>query len=485
MCTVAPVMVTRTSPPRPASGLSALIKRLLASSRAPVLGLVIVSILSLGARSLLLDEPCQSPCTHAGQHTLIFDEAYYVNAARVIAGLRPPAGAHYADAPLGTDPNAEHPQGAKLVMAAAIDLFGDGPFAWRIGSLLFGSVAILWMWGLVRAAGGGPWTALCAATLMAADNLLLVHGRIGTLDIYVIAAMICGVALYVRGQPLVAGLALAIAYCFKEVGPYALVVLALLEIGRVVIARRDRASPPEWGWRPAGRRLFLTAFTSIGVFLGLLGIMDEIAPPYADSEAKLITGGPFDHVWHMITYAAGLTSPHGPQGIASYPWQWLLDLKPITYLRINPSLPGDGLFAIHPVSAFFGMMSPAIMAVGIPGLLFCGYRILRGRPRAAPASPAMSGVTGPRSYANVQLALLAVAWFLGTWLPFEFQSAVDSRTSYIYYMVIVMPGIYLAASYTVSAGWRTRRAWLRGLILVWGLSVLVAVVLMYPFVAAF
>jgi dolichyl-phosphate-mannose-protein mannosyltransferase len=189
------------------------------SARAPLVALVVISVLSLGARSLLLDEPCQSPCNQAGQHTLIFDEAYYVNAARVIAGIRPPAGSHYADAPLGTDPNAEHPQGAKLIMAAAIEIFGDGPFAWRIGSLLMGSIAILGMYALVRSAGGGRWSAVCAGTLMACDNLLLVHSRIGTLDIYALAGMIWAVALYLRGRPVAAGVALAIAAAFKVVAP--------------------------------------------------------------------------------------------------------------------------------------------------------------------------------------------------------------------------------------------------------------------------
>ena len=83
------------------------------SARGPLILLALVSVLSVGARAALLGEPCQSPCTKADQHTLIFDEAYYVNAARVIAGIRPPAGSHYADAPLGTDPNAEHPQLAR------------------------------------------------------------------------------------------------------------------------------------------------------------------------------------------------------------------------------------------------------------------------------------------------------------------------------------------------------------------------------------
>jgi predicted membrane-bound dolichyl-phosphate-mannose-protein mannosyltransferase len=444
------------------------------SARAPLVALVVISVLSLGARSLLLDEPCQSPCNQAGDHTLIFDEAYYVNAARVIAGIRPPAGAHYADAPLGTDPNAEHPQGAKLIMAAAIEIFGDGPFAWRIGSLLMGSIAILGMYALVRSAGGGRWSAVCASALMACDNLLLVHGRIGTLDIYCVAAMIWAVALYLCGRPVAAGVAVAIAGCFKELAPYALFVLGLVELGRLWVARRNPDSPSEWRPWPAVKRLSVTTLVSGGVFVGLLAIMDQIAPPYADAESKLITGGPFAEIAHIITYASHLTSPKGPQGIASYPWDWLVDLKPILYLRINPSLPGHGLYAIHPVAAFFGMISPPIMLLALPALAFSAVRFLR-RPRPG------SG----RSSDDQQLAILGVAWFIGTWVPYALQSLLDQRTSYLYYMVVVMPGIYVAVTYLVAVGWRQRRTWLSAATLVWAASVLVAVVLMYPFVAAF
>jgi hypothetical protein len=213
-------------------------------------------------------------------------------------------------------------------------------------------------------------------------------------------------------------------------------------------------------------------FTSVGVFVGLLGIMGLIAEPYADAEAQYINGGPFQHIGHMFTYAAQQVSPHGPDGIASYPWQWLADLKPILYLRINPSLPSQGLNAIHPVTAFWGMPSPVIMALGMPGLVLALYRLLRRRrPGQAPE--------------DQQLAMLAVSWFLGTWVPFALLSLIDQRTSYIYYMVIVMPGIYVSAIYAAALGWRLGRTWLRSVIGVWAFGVLVAVVLMYPFVAAF
>jgi hypothetical protein len=81
--------------------------------------------------------------------------------------------------------------------------------------------------------------------------------------------------------------------------------------------------------------------------------------------------------------------------------------------------------------------------------------------------------------------MLAVSWFIGAWVPFAVLSLVDQRTSYLYYMVIVMPGVYVAATYAAVLGWRLGRLWLRGLIGVWAFGVLVAVVLMYPFVAAF
>jgi 4-amino-4-deoxy-L-arabinose transferase-like glycosyltransferase len=457
---------------------SAMVRRALSSSRTPLVLLAVVSVLSLAARAYKLDEPCQSPCTRAGQHTLIFDEAYYVNAARVIAGQRPPPGAHYADSPSGVDPNAEHPQLAKLIIAGAIELFGDGPFAWRIGSLIFGTLAILGMFALVRSAGGGRWSALCAATLMACDNLLLIHGRIGTLDIYTVAMMIWGVALYVRGRPVFGGLVLGVAAAFKLVAPYVAAVLLLFELVRVATWLRRRGAPASWRPWPALRRLVMCIFVGFATFIGLLAVMDRIATPYADAEAKLITGGPFAHLAHMISYAAQQTSPNGPTGIASYPWQWLLDMSPITYLRINPSLPGDGLYAIHPVSKFLGVISPPLVVLAIPAMLFAVYRFVRlPRSRVAADVDVQSD--------DVQLGALGVAWFLGTWFPFAFLSVVDQRTSYLYYMVIVMPGIYVAVTYLLSHAWRLRRWWVSVLVGAFALSMLVSVVLLYPFVPTF
>ena len=429
--------------------------------RLPLVLLVVVSLASLGARVGGLADPCNAPCNTANDHVLVFDEAYYVNAARVIAGLSPPAGAHYAGDPSGDDPNAEHPQLAKLVIAGSIELFGDGPLAWRLGSLICGSLAILGMYALTRAAGGGPWLALGASTLMAADNLMLVMGRIGTLDIYALAAMVWSAALYLRGRPLAAGALLGVGACAKEVAPYLLLVFALIELLRWTVARGDAV-------RGLGR-LVACALTEWGVFFVLLAILGAIAPPYDPVAGKLVTGGPFGHFAHMISYAAGQTSPHGPTGIASYPWQWIFDLKPITYLAINPVVAPHTLFGIHASTHFLGMISPPIMLLALPGLALALVELRRRRD---------------------EVGVVALAWSVGTWVPFELQSLIWSRTSYIYYMLIVMPGIYLAVAQLVArsgealARSATRPAVRRAgftLIGVWALSVLVAAIVMYPF----
>src|SRR5579859_1275432 len=121
---------------------------------------------------------------------------------------------------------------------------------------------------------------------MAADNLLLIHSRIGTLDIYVVAAMVWAVALYLRGRALWAGVVLGVGACAKLVAPYALPVLVLIEGGRWLAARRGMQE--QLSGRAAARRLGICAAAGVGVFFALLAAMDRIAPPYNFDARKLV-----------------------------------------------------------------------------------------------------------------------------------------------------------------------------------------------------
>ena len=408
----------------------------------PIALLAVVSLLSLLARVAWLSDPCAKVCKGPAAHSLIFDEVYYVNAARRIDGLAVPATQPYAGAPAGQDPNSEHPQLAKLVIAGAIDLFGDGPFAWRIGSVLFGSLAILGMYALALASGAGRWGSLLAATLMASDNLLLVAGRIGTLDIYVVTFMIWAAALYLRGRPLAAGVLLGLGATAKLVAPYLLLVLALVEL-----ARHRRS-----GYRVAARALTELTLAGVAVYFAALAAFDRIAPPYDPQTGRTITGGPLAHTERILSFAAGQTSPRGPTGIASYPWDWLVDFRPINYLNVTVSAGSSRTATVH----FLGLISPPMLLFAVPALVLAARGAWRGRDADA----------------------VAVGWFCGTWLPFVVLSLFWQRTSYLYYMVIVMPGLYLAAARLFCLPRAPR----------WGLwafmaLVLAAAVLTYPFLA--
>jgi hypothetical protein len=168
----------------------------------------------------------------------------------------------------------------------------------------------------------------------------------------------------------------------------------------------------------------------------------------------------------MISYAAHQTSPHGPRGIASYPWEWLVDYKPITYLNVNPAHPVPGLYHVHPAVHFTGFISPPILLLALPGMAMAGMALARVEaPRQARWRPA----------SDRGAAVVAIAWFSGTLLPFVALSLIWRRTSYLYYMLIVMPGLYLVTVWLL-ARLRSRPR----LIALWAVTVIAAAVIAYP-----
>lgn len=436
-----------------------LARRIVQHRWAPRIALCLVLIFSFGAKAIDLNQPCAAPCKAHSKYTLIFDESYYVNAARVIAGIDPPAGSPYHGAPLGKDPNAEHPQLAKLAIAAGIEVFGDNTTGWRAGSILFSLIALLALYALVRACGGGPWLAVGASAVMALDNLMLVHGRIGTLDIYAVAMMLVSAALYMRRRPLLAGLALGIAACMKEVALCLLLVFALMEalqVARVWLRRGERLGGLAGIGRPASaddghleakapldgeaarRRMLartavsrtrqLALFAAGGAVgtLGLLWLLDVLVPAYDPGTHTLYAGNPFSHLSHMYNYAQLLKSKPGETGIASSPLAWLLNEKPINYARVAVSTSVAGkVVATHDTIRFEGVMNPFIIFLAIPALF---------------AAVAAAWKTGER------VAALGAAWCVGTYLPFFIGGEFSGRISYLYYMVIVMPGVYLVTT---------------------------------------
>jgi predicted membrane-bound dolichyl-phosphate-mannose-protein mannosyltransferase len=367
------------------------------SNPANVLGVVLLA--AIAVRVIWLWAP---------QGQLIFDEAYYVNAARVLLSYDVPAGASYADAALGVDPNAEHPPLGKVLIAASILIFGDSGVGWRLPSVIASLVALAALYGIVRAAGETAWLGVLAVALFAADNLALVHARIGTLDMLALAPLLVGAWLALRQRWVLAGVALGLGSLVRINGAFA--VLAVVALLAVELVGRWRASRrlTFLDIRPA---VLLVSSYAIVTIAGLW-ILDYAFTGQRD---------PWAHLLHMLSYGASLTAPEGPTGIASQPWQWLVNDVEITYLKVEETVSANGqVIAQRPTIDFRGAMNPALIGALPLAFMFALWRAVR---------------------ADDRLARWAIAWALANYLPFYVFAIVSHRITYLYYFLPVIPAL--------------------------------------------
>ena len=363
-----------------------------------VLGLVLLAAVVL--RSLWLNVPARG---------LIFDEAFYVNAARIIIGL--PADSHYAGSPIGLDPNTEHPPLGKVLIAASMSAFGDDPLGWRLPSIVAGLVALVVVFEIVRRTDRSAWLAVLVVALVSFDNLSFVHGRIGTLDMLVLAPMLIGSLLALQRRWLLAGLAVGIALLMKLTAIY-----AVLAVGLWLLF----TDGPAW-WRArriplrdlAGPATFVIVASV--VFVGGLALLDAQYTTYAS---------PFDHIARMVSYGASLqtrvSTAFCPEA-DSQPWQWLFNECQITYFRIDVTVKaGEEILTKVPTIDFRGALNPLLVGAIPLAALFTAWYGWRTRN---------------------QLAIWALTWTAANYLPYVALAVFTNRIMYIYYALPLVPAL--------------------------------------------
>lgn len=374
--------------------------------RDPGTALPLLLIAALAVRAVWLELP---------RGSLIFDEAYYVNAARILLGLVVPPGANYADSPPGLDPNTEHPPLGKMLIALSIMMFGDNGIAWRLPSLIGGLGALGALYLIVRAAGETAWLAVLAVGILAFDNLTFVHGRIGTLDMMVLAPMLLAAWLALRERWALAGVVLGIALLVKLTALYGLLALLLLLGLRLLGEWRATRRIPLASLRPG--ILLVVSFSIVAI--GGLWLLDLQFTTYTT---------PFDHFRRIVEYGAALRGPVVDTGICpgadSGPMQWLFNQCQINYLRVDVTVSaGEEIVSSVPSVDFRGALNPLLPNAMLIATLFAGWRAWR---------------TG-----NV-LARWSTVWIAANYLPYVAISLISDRIMYIYYLLPVVPGVAVA-----------------------------------------
>ena len=135
---------------------------------------------------------------------------------------------------------------------------------------------------------------------------------------------------------------------------------------------------------------------------------------------------PWAHLQHMLSFGASLQAPSGPTGIASNPWQWLVNDGQINYLRVAVDTSVNGtVVASHPSIDFRGALNPILIGTLPPAVLYALWLAAR---------------TGN------MLAIWSLAWGAGNYLPYYALALINHRITYIYYFLPVVPALAAAVA---------------------------------------
>ena len=370
---------------------------------------VLLFVVDVLLRFMWLDKPAGS---------LIFDEWYYVNVARVILHLPQSLGSNqqppYVNVPLGFDPNHEHLPLAKLLIALSMWVFGNNGYGWRIPSVVFGSISILAFYLLMKKVSNEPVVPILSTFLFSFDNLVFVHSRIATLDIFSLGFMLVGFYWYYSGRTYSSAVAMALSALAKETGIAGFGIIVVVHFVRIANQHTQGKR-----WNDFFSWLEKYAAIYIVCFLLLLTIMDRFWVGYTN---------PFDHLGYMLKYSADLTSSC-PNAIISCPWQWLLNQLTIGYLKVNVQQTAGTATSSYVSVNFEGAMNPAISFLTIPALLYCSYTYYERRD---------------------DLSLLSLMIFAATYLPFYPAVIIGERVTYLFYFLTAVPAVCAATAFMIA-----------------------------------
>jgi dolichyl-phosphate-mannose--protein O-mannosyl transferase len=262
-------------------------------------------------------------------HKPMFDEVYYVPAAKTLWALDHPV-------------NIEHPLVGKELIGLGIKLFGDTSFGWRFPSTIAASAVVMGVFAICWLTFGRMRSAVIAALLTIVNMTVFIQARIAMLDGFMAAFLVLSVAAMlwamrgprsVRSKTALAAVLLGLAAGAKWT---AVPFLGFAGLAMIAIRLHDA--------RRAGRDLEAALYARgqthwPGVatlpLLLILGVV-SIATYFATfAPAFFYATDPLD-LAHLLPFQATMyaqqTQVLPPHTYQSSWWSWPLDIRPIWYL---------------------------------------------------------------------------------------------------------------------------------------------------------
>jgi len=290
-----------------------------------------------------------------------FDEVYHGFTATVYLHGDKQAYDPWAKPPEGKAFEWTHPPLAKLIMTGMMLVFGENPFGWRIGSVLFGTAATVATAVLAFELFGAMPIALIAMALMSMENLVLAQSRLAMNDSYFIFFMLIALIGYVRWRKdeaslrylYLAGLGLGLAVATKWTAFYVFAILAI-----------DLAACAVWRRRLPARTSLLHLPLALGIVpagLYLASYLHFFALGWGWADLVHLQQ-------QMWWYHTGLKATHSYK---SAPWQWILNLRPV-WFHVDYSRPGyaANIYNLgNSVILYSGLYAVIVSVVQLRGVL--------------------------------------------------------------------------------------------------------------------
>ncbi|MEM2930425.1 MAG: glycosyltransferase family 39 protein [Thermoproteota archaeon] len=362
---------------------------------APELALLAIVVLTLILRLSILEYPKRETSGGAVSWDLIFDERYYVSAAR--------------DMLEGKATNNEHPPLVKAFIALGIVFLGDNPAGWRAFTISAGTASIFLIYVLSLLLNSSREVSLCLVTLFAFDIMVFNIGQIAILDAPAMTFMLAASVLILRKRYDLGGFFLGLASLCKLTS-----VFSYLGIAAFLVLSEERKS-----FRKTMESCLRIGVAALVVFLAGLWVYDSWYSAFAKN--------PLGHISYMLTYHSSLKYQDPKEVVL--PLQWINPLDPFApmpfYVMTTREVAGGIIKDYHPV-AYYGIYSPLWWSVWLVMPLSLFY-ILRE--------------AGKRSFDRTRL--FSLAWILSSFLPYVLLAYLMYRWVYPFYFYSTLPGLYV------------------------------------------
>ncbi len=238
----------------------------------------------------------------------IFDEAHYVPSAKCMLN--------------GTVCNVEHPPLSKAAIALGIRIFGDNGIGWRLPTVIAGTLAIAFVYLIVRRLRDEK-TALIAAFLLSFESLWFTHSSIALLDIIAVFFMILGVYFFVCGKNIPAGIAIGLGMLSKE---NVVIILPVLVLYTAFLQPKIWSKPT---LKAALKVCLVVGLTAFVVFMVGLNAYDLTYNAFPSA---------FHHVARMVKHNQAIEAPRFSDVI--HPIRWFSGYIPDPYFLTNINVNG-------------------------------------------------------------------------------------------------------------------------------------------------